>query len=89
MISHYNVISNILQYEAHEWPARDSNKGSSPIYTGNNLGLLPFSHIYGLVLIVHASVYRGDRVVVLPKFELESFLHATATHKINCLYIVS
>lgn len=46
------------------------------------------SHIYGLVVICHASVYRGDGVVVLPKFEFKSFLQAIQNYKINTLYLV-
>jgi acyl-CoA synthetase (AMP-forming)/AMP-acid ligase II len=57
-------------------------------YTENVLGLLPMSHIYGLVVICHASVYRGDGVVVLPKFEFASTLQAIQDYKINSLFLV-
>ena len=53
------------------------------------LGLLPLSHIYGLVVIAQASTYRGDTVIVLPKFELLSYLKAIQEYKINTLYLVS
>jgi acyl-CoA synthetase (AMP-forming)/AMP-acid ligase II len=57
-------------------------------YTENVLGLLPMSHIYGLVVICHASVYRGDGVIVLPKFEFASTLQAIQDYKINSLFLV-
>lgn len=47
------------------------------------------SHIYGLVVICHASVYRGDGVIVLPKFDFTTTLQAIQDHKINSLYLVS
>lgn len=47
------------------------------------------SHIYGLVVICHGSAYRGDSVVVLPKFEFTSTLEAIQKYKINTLYLVS
>jgi acyl-CoA synthetase (AMP-forming)/AMP-acid ligase II len=46
------------------------------------------SHIYGLVVICHASVYRGDGVIVLPKFDFTTTLQAIQTHKINALFLV-
>jgi acyl-CoA synthetase (AMP-forming)/AMP-acid ligase II len=59
-----------------------------PNYLENCLGLLPMSHIYGLVVICHASIFRGDGVVVLPKFEFATCLKAIQDHKINTLYLV-
>jgi acyl-CoA synthetase (AMP-forming)/AMP-acid ligase II len=57
-------------------------------YIENVLGLLPMSHIYGLVVICHASVYRGDGVIVLPKFEFATTLQAIQDYKINTLFLV-
>ncbi|PBP26693.1 phenylacetyl-CoA ligase [Diplocarpon rosae] len=86
MISHHNVIANILQIKAYEQPTRD--KRAEDDQTDVTLGLLPMSHIYGLVVIALASTYRGDGVIVLPKFELQSFLSAIQTHKIQTLCLV-
>jgi ribosome assembly protein SQT1 len=58
-------------------------------YTEIVLGLLPMSHIYGLVVISHASVFRGDGVIVLPKFEFTTTLQAIQDYKINSLFLVS
>ena len=58
-------------------------------YIDVTLGLLPMSHIYSLVVICHAGAYRGDGIVVLPKFEFESTLQAIQDHKINSLFLVS
>ena len=85
MISHRNVISNIMQIAAFEQPARDA-RGADPTEVG--LGLLPLSHIYGLVVIAQASTYRGDEVIILPKFELVSYLNAIQKFKIQTLYLV-
>lgn len=53
------------------------------------LGLLPQSHIYSLVVICHATTYRGDQVINLPKFEIGNFLRAIQRFKINTLPLVS
>lgn len=46
------------------------------------------NHIYALIVVAHLSVYRGDGVIILPKFEFESFLETIQKHKIGCLYLV-
>ena len=91
MISHRNVISNVLQITAFEKPYRDSAKepGSKYSMTEVALGLLPQSHIYSLVVICHATVYRGDQVINLPKFEIQQFLNSIQRFKINTLPLVS
>ncbi|KAF2868054.1 hypothetical protein BDV95DRAFT_549721 [Massariosphaeria phaeospora] len=90
MISHRNVIANTLQIASYDKPSRDLKRGfaNQSDYTEKVLGLLPMSHIYGLVVICHGSVYRGDGVVVLPKFEFTSLLQAIQTYKINALLLV-
>jgi len=86
MISHQNVITNVLQIQTFEQPVRDQRpKGKK---TEVALGLLPLSHIYGLVVIAQTSGYRGDGVIILPKFEMHSYLKAIQTQKIQTLYLV-
>ena len=91
MISHRNVISNVLQIATFEKPYRDSRRepGSKYTYTEIALGLLPQSHIYALVVICHATTWRGDQVINLPKFEISQFLTAIQRYKINTLFLVS
>lgn len=85
MISHMNIIANTMQYAVHETYGRQK----FGIDTQSVLGLLPFSHIYGLVVVAHGNVWRGDEVVVLPKFEMPTFLKAIERFKLNELYLVS
>lgn len=84
MISHYNVIANVIQATVFEDAARKKNGVDTQII----LGLLPLSHIYGLTLISLLSEYRGDSVIILPKFELDSLLAAVHNFKINQLSVV-
>ncbi len=85
MISHRNVIANTVQISVYDQAGRDAIE---PGYHDVVLGLLPQSHIYGLIVICHASTYRGDRVIILPKFELQPYLTTIQKYKINTLYIV-
>ncbi|GAO50186.1 acetyl-CoA synthetase-like protein [Saitoella complicata NRRL Y-17804] len=80
MVSHYNVIANTLQIVAF-------NGGFHKEKT-TVLGLLPFYHIYGLVVILHAECYSGNTVVLVPKFELEPFVSTLVKYKIAKLFLV-
>lgn len=86
MISHLNVIANVLQVSTYEKPVRDQRPPTRRSEVG--LGLLPLSHIYGLVVIAQTGTYRGDEVIILPKFELQSYLNAIQRYKIETLYVV-
>lgn len=91
MISHRNVIANVLQIVTFDnvYRRTKNDPDSKYNYQENALGLLPLSHIYGLVVIAHSSVYQGDGVIILPKFEINSCLRAIQNFKINTLYLVS
>ncbi|KAI1466557.1 acetyl-CoA synthetase-like protein [Daldinia caldariorum] len=84
MIAHRNVIANMMQIRWHEDPGRRA-KG---VETQVQLGLLPLSHIYGLVVVSQGGTYRGDAVIVLPKFELKTLLEIIQRYKINFMHIV-
>ncbi|GAD93958.1 phenylacetyl-CoA ligase, putative [Paecilomyces variotii No. 5] len=90
MISHHNIIANILQINLFEKPSRDHLRAKDPSIGEFevSLGLLPQSHIYSLVYICHAGPYRGDEVVILPKFEINSCFGAIQRFKIAALIIV-
>jgi long-subunit acyl-CoA synthetase (AMP-forming) len=82
MISHRNVIANVLQFATFE------TTRYVPGYLDVVLGLLPQSHIYSLVVICHTNVYRGFGVINLPKFDPQQLLSAIQRFKINTLYLV-
>lgn len=84
MISHKNVIANTMQYCIYE----DFGRKKNGVETQVELGLLPFSHIYGLVVVAHSATWRGDELIVLPKFEFNNFLQAIERFKINHLPLV-
>ncbi|KAL6241126.1 hypothetical protein RBB50_012030 [Rhinocladiella similis] len=82
MLSHKNVISQVLQVCTFESQSRGGLKQHV------SLGLLPQSHIYGLTVICHASVYRGDEVIVLPRFTLGTCLSAVQRYGITSMFLV-
>ncbi|KAK5312933.1 hypothetical protein LTR93_011136 [Exophiala xenobiotica] len=85
MISHRNVIANTLQAAAFDKTAREEHGHG---WDDVALGLMPQSHIYSLIVICHLSTYQGDEVIILPKFELQTYLIAIERYQIGTLYIV-
>ncbi|RFU75935.1 amp-binding enzyme [Trichoderma arundinaceum] len=83
MITHYNVIANIIQLSTYESFYRKKQN----IQSQTLLGLLPFSHAYGLVVMAHVAPYRGDEVIVLPKYKLETLLAAVQQFSIEQINI--
>jgi acyl-CoA synthetase (AMP-forming)/AMP-acid ligase II len=89
MISHRNVIANVMQITAFDGPFRDTLRDPmQKHYMENVLTLLPMSHIYALVVMCHTGPYRGDGNIVLPRFEMQMLLGSIQKHKINTLYLV-
>ena len=77
MLTHRNLIANLLQIEAVEQSAPRAL-----------LGILPFFHIYGLVVILNFGLRVGATVVTLPRFEIEQFLKALQDWRIELAHIV-
>lgn len=74
MLSHRNLVANILQYASME-PELSSED--------NMLAFLPFFHIYGLLGILHHSLYRGMKVVVMPQFGIEEWCRLVQEQRIT------
>jgi len=82
-ITHFNVLANVVQLTLYEAKGR-----GKPSYRDVLLGALPLSHIYGVVVISHLSMYRGDSIIVLPRFDMEQVLSCTQKFRINTLCLV-
>lgn len=80
-VSHKNVIANTMQFTAYE--ANNTQKKPEM-----GLGVLPQSHGFHLLLIAHASVYRGDGVVVLQAFDMRIALQAIQEYRIARLWLI-
>jgi len=81
MISHFNVIANVLQY----------NKSREGRYTPGKtrlLAVLPFYHIYGLVVVLHSNLFARCAIIILPKFELGKFCQLTDKYRVDWHYLV-
>jgi acyl-CoA synthetase (AMP-forming)/AMP-acid ligase II len=83
MLTHYNLVANIRQCSSVP-----SAQGLQLTEDDVVLGLLPFYHIYGMVVIMSWALSKGATVVTLPKFDMEMFLTTLQNHKITYAYLV-
>lgn len=73
MLTHYNLVANLVQGEGNlDFDDTDSM-----------IGILPFFHIYGMVVVMSLILYKGGTVVSLPRFELEMFLETMQNYKVT------
>lgn len=78
MLTHRNLVANMI-LAGSMGHARE---------TDINLGLLPFYHIYGMVLIMALFLQKGATIVTLPHFDLELFLTIIEKYKLTYLSLV-
>ncbi len=67
MLTHYNIVANMCQVEGFEDLVLTTEKDTV-------IGVLPFYHIYGMVVIMNMTLATGATIVTMPRFELEEFL---------------
>ncbi|MFJ4683870.1 4-coumarate--CoA ligase family protein [Streptomyces sp. NPDC088789] len=78
MLTHRQIATNLAQLTTSVMPSGPGDR---------ILAVLPFFHIYGLTALMNAPLKQGATVVVLPRFELETFLAAIQNHRITGLYV--
>ncbi|EJD03682.1 phenylacetyl-CoA ligase [Fomitiporia mediterranea MF3/22] len=89
-IPHYAVIANVVQMaEYHKvnedytiWEKRRFRPGDIAV------AVLPFFHIYGLVVNLHWLLFSGITIVVIPRFNFLDFLKSIDRYKIQHLLLV-
>ena len=77
MLTHRNLVANLAQIDALE--TRDLRAF---------VGVLPFFHIYGMVVIMNLALLRRATSVTLPRFDLETFLRVLQDWPISLAHIV-
>jgi 4-coumarate--CoA ligase len=80
MLTHRNIVADLLlaKNAVGNWYSSANDKF---------LGVLPFFHIYGLTGLVHQTLHRGIEIVVMPAFNMETFLKAIQEHRITFIYV--
>jgi acyl-CoA synthetase (AMP-forming)/AMP-acid ligase II len=78
MLTHRNIVANLVQFGWFDY-IREPDRV---------IGILPFFHIYGLVVILHSALSTGATIVSMPRFELEPFLETMTGQRITRAFLV-
>ena len=78
MLTHRNLVANISQCVPIEGIQEEEV----------TVGILPFYHIYGMTIVLSMALYRGAKVVTMPKFEMQDFCALVEEHRIESAYLV-
>jgi acyl-CoA synthetase (AMP-forming)/AMP-acid ligase II len=78
MLTHRNLVANICQFIPQN-PFREDDRV---------IAVLPFFHIYGLLCLMNAPLYRGATVVTMPRFDLAEFLRVIQDYRITRALVV-
>ena len=79
MLTHRNLVANILQVDASVHYLHDCD---------TTIAFLPFFHIYGMVVIGLLGLWSGATLVVMPRFDLETYLQLVERHRATILHVV-
>jgi acyl-CoA synthetase (AMP-forming)/AMP-acid ligase II len=77
MLTHRNLVANICQYLAVAMREGD-----------RVMAVLPFFHIYGLLLMMNAPLRCAGTAVTMPRFELAEFLRVIQEYRITRAFVV-
>ena len=77
MLTHRNLVANLVQIDALE-----------PTEIRALLGVLPFFHIYGMVVILNHGLLRRAAIVTLGRFDLETVLRVLQDWPITIAHVV-
>ncbi len=74
MLTHYNLVANMCQV---------LGSGGNLQSEERVIGVLPFYHIYGMLVILNLCLYKGVTIVTMPRFDLEQFLQLMQDYRIT------
>jgi acyl-CoA synthetase (AMP-forming)/AMP-acid ligase II len=80
MLTHRNLVANLAQVQSVF--CVDTREGDVGI------GLLPFFHIYALMVILNLNLRNGTTTVTMPRFDLEQFLGILSKHRVTFAHLV-
>ena len=80
MLTHRNLVSVMCQC-THErlWAEWEADR---------SIAVLPFFHIYGLVILMNLGLYCGGTTVTMPGFDLREFLRVIQDYRITRAMVV-
>ncbi|KLO20729.1 phenylacetyl-CoA ligase [Schizopora paradoxa] len=89
-IPHYAVMANVIQMANFNKVNEDYTSWEKRRFRVGDVAaaVLPFFHIYGLVINLHFLLFSGVSIVVIPKFNFLEYLKSIDKYKITHLLLV-
>ncbi|KZP11091.1 phenylacetyl-CoA ligase [Athelia psychrophila] len=89
-IAHYALVANVIQQAVMARVGDSTIAKDEQRYRPGDIasGILPLFHIYGLVCNLHAMLFNGMSVVLIPKFNFEGFLKSILRFRMTHLLLV-
>jgi acyl-CoA synthetase (AMP-forming)/AMP-acid ligase II len=81
MLSHRHLVANLRQCEGMQGFECFNERDTV-------MAVLPFFHIYGMVVIMMLSLGNGSTLVTMPRFDLMEFLALIQKHRVTVLPLV-
>src|SRR5229473_1776720 len=81
MLTHRNLVANLCQAEGMK---NFAGFGEDDI----TMAVLPFFHIYGMVVIMMLGLAGGGTILVMPRFDMMEFLAAIQKYRVTILPLV-
>ncbi|KAK2706327.1 uncharacterized protein LOC136029917 [Artemia franciscana] len=85
ILSHGNVVNNLCQYHV---PGTTRIQAACNDYQEKYVSILPYFHIYGLVVTLLSGLWYGAHITILPRFDPDLFLRTLASVKPTVLQLV-
>ncbi|KAJ5355954.1 hypothetical protein N7517_010563 [Penicillium concentricum] len=80
MLSHENLVANLLQIEATD-EGNLKPTGGDDNHGDKILATVPYFHVYGFALLILTPAYRGITTVVMSKYDQKEFLDAVQSFR--------
>ncbi|HWU22491.1 MAG TPA: AMP-binding protein [Nocardioides sp.] len=77
VLTHRSVVANLGQMQAYLTHTPEDVL----------LAVLPFSHIYGMQVLMNLGLASGATVVTMPRFELGAYLAALSSYRVTRAYV--
>jgi long-chain acyl-CoA synthetase len=74
MLTHRNLVSNVIQ--TFEFFKNDFVPGEETC-----LSVIPFFHVFGMTSCMNLSIYAGNTILLLPRFDIEEVLSTIKTEQ--------
>lgn len=78
MLTHFNLVAQLHQLQTEHLKLTHED---------TLVGVLPFFHIYGMIVVLNLSIVCGAKTVSMPKFDPPLFLEVLKKHSVTIAHV--